>query len=60
MARSDNMTLLVVIQAVSEEATHEEEIRATVVHLIASGQIRLSDEVTRAMRDLCAPTHVAA
>jgi hypothetical protein len=60
MARSDDVTLLDVIQAVSEEAANEEEILATVVHLITSGQIRLSDEAIRAMRELCAPTNAAA
>jgi hypothetical protein len=60
MARSDDVTLLDVIQAVSEEAANEQEILATVVHLISSGQVRLSDEAIRAIKDLCAPTNVAA
>ena len=60
MARSQALTLLDVIQAVSEEAATEQEILATVVHLISSGQVRLSDEAIKAIRDLCAPTHVAA
>ena len=60
MARADAMTLLDVIQAVSEEAATEQEILATVVHLLASGQVRLSDDVIKVMRDVCAPTHVAA
>jgi hypothetical protein len=60
MARSDDVTLLDVIQAVSEEAANEEEILATVVRLISSGQVRLSDEAIRAIKDLCAPADVAA
>jgi hypothetical protein len=60
MARSQELTLLDVIQAVSEEAATEQEILATVVHLISSGQVRLSDEAIKAIRDLCAPTNVAA
>jgi hypothetical protein len=60
MARADDMTLVDVIQAVSEEAANEQEILATVVHLLASGQVRLSDDAITAMRDVCAPTHVAA
>jgi hypothetical protein len=49
MARSDDVTLLDVIQAVSEVAANEEEILATVVHLISRGQVRLSDEAIKAM-----------
>jgi hypothetical protein len=60
MARSADVTLVDVIQAVSEEAANEEDILATVIHLITSGQIRLSDEAIRAMRELCAPTNAAA
>ncbi len=60
MARADDLTLLDVMQAVSEEAANAQEILATVVHLIASGQVRLSDDAIKAMRDVCAPTHVAA
>jgi hypothetical protein len=60
MARSRHLTLLAVIQAVSDIATNEQETLATVVHLIHSGQVRLCDEVVRAMRDLLARTGVAA
>ena len=60
MARAQALTLLDVMQAVSEEAANEEEILATVVHLIASGQVRLSDEAIRGMKVLVAPAHVAA
>ena len=60
MARLDDVTLVDVIQAVSEEAANEQEILATVVHLISSGQVRLSDEAIKAMQTLLATTNVAA
>jgi hypothetical protein len=44
MARSPALTLLDVIQAVSEVAANEQETLATMVHLLTSGQVRLSDE----------------
>jgi hypothetical protein len=60
MARCDAVTLLDVIQAVREAAANEQETLATVVHLLTSGQVRLSDEAIKAFRDLCAPTPAAA
>ena len=60
MARSDDVTLVDVIQAVSEEAANEEEMLATVVHLISSGQVRLSDAAIKAIQTLLATTNVAA
>ena len=60
MARSDDVTLVDVIQAVSEEAANEEEMLATVVHLISSGQVRLSDDAIKAMQTLLATENVAA
>jgi len=60
MASAHALTWLDVIQAVSEEAANEEEVLATVVYLISSGQVRLSDEAMRAIRALDAPTPVAA
>jgi hypothetical protein len=60
MARSDDVTLVDVIQAVSEEAANEEEMLATVVHLISSGQVWLSDAAIKAMQTLLATTNVAA
>jgi hypothetical protein len=60
MARSDDVTLVEVIQAVSEAAANEHEILATVVHLLSSGQVRLSDAAIRAIKDLCTPADVAA
>jgi hypothetical protein len=60
MARSDAVTLLDVMQVVRAAASNEQETLATVVHLISSGQVRLSDEAIRAFRDLFAPTPAAA
>jgi hypothetical protein len=60
MARSYNLTLLDVIQAVREVAVNDQEILATVVHLTNSGQVRLSDDAAKAVRDLLATTEVAA
>jgi hypothetical protein len=60
MARSDALTLLDVMQAVREAAANEQETLATVVHLLASGQVRLSDDAMRAIQELSAITDVAA
>ena len=60
MARSDALTLLDVIQAVHEEAANEQETLATVVHLITSGQVRLSDDAIKAIQELSAITDAAA
>jgi hypothetical protein len=60
MARSGALTLLDVIQAVSEVAANDQETVATVVHLISSGQVRLCDDAIRAMSDLLASTNAAA
>jgi hypothetical protein len=60
MARSDAVTLLDVMQAVREAAVNEQETLATVVHLISSGQVRLSDDAMKAIQELSAITDVAA
>jgi hypothetical protein len=60
MARSHDLTLLDVIQAVSEVAANGQETLVTVVHLISSGQVRLCDEAIEAMRNLLATTDAAA
>ena len=60
MARSREVTLLDVIQAVHEVAANEQETLATVVHLLGSGQVRLSAKALRAIQELCAPTDAAA
>jgi hypothetical protein len=60
MAKSRHLTLLDVIQAVSDIAANEQEMLATVVHRIRSGQVRLCDEAVRALRERLARTAVAA
>jgi hypothetical protein len=60
MARSDDVTLLDVMQAVRAAAANEQETLAVMVHLLTSGQVRLSDEAIKAFRDLFAPTPAAA
>jgi len=60
MASSDAVTLLDVMQAVRAAAANEQETLAVMVHLLTSGQVRLSDEAIKAFRDLFAPTPAAA
>ena len=60
MASARNLTLLDVIQAVSEVAANDQETLATVVHLITSGQVRLCDDAVRAMLHLLATVDEAA
>jgi hypothetical protein len=60
MATSQGLTLLDVIQAVSEVAENDLEIIVTVVHLISSGQVRLHHEAIGAMRHLVATVDAAA
>ena len=60
MDRSDDVTLLDVMQAVREAAANEEEAPATVSHLLTSDQVRLSDDAIKAMQALLATTNVAA
>jgi hypothetical protein len=60
MVRSHELTLLDVIQAVSEVAENDQEIIVTVAHLIGSGQVRLSDEAIAAINHLAATVDVAA
>jgi hypothetical protein len=60
MARSDDVILLDVMQAVRAAAANEQETLAVMVHLLTSGQVRLSDEAIKAFRDLFAPTPAAA
>jgi hypothetical protein len=60
MPRTRELTLLDVIQAISEVAENDQEIIATVVHLISSGQVRLCDEAIEALRHLVASMDAAA
>ena len=60
MAGSRNLTLLDLIQAVSEVAANDQEIMATVADLINSGQVRLCGDAAGAMIDLLARADAAA
>jgi len=60
MAISYNVTLLDVFQAVHEVAANKHETLATMVHLLTSGQVRLSDKAIKAMKDLLAAASAAA
>ena len=60
MATSRDVTLLEVFQAVREVAADEQETLATMVHLLTSGQVRLSAEAIRTMKDLMATANAAA
>jgi hypothetical protein len=60
MATSHELTLLDVIQAVSEVTTNDREILATVLHLIKSGQVRLCGDAIKRINGLLAQSEVAA
>jgi hypothetical protein len=60
MATSHALTLLDVIQAVSDVADTDQEIIVTVAHLISSGQVRLHHDAIEAMRHLVATANTAA
>jgi hypothetical protein len=62
MTRSQTQALRLcdVIQAVSEVAANEQEILATIIHLLTSGQVRLSDEAISGMKALFVTTNAAA
>jgi hypothetical protein len=60
MAISHELTLLDVIQAVSEVAENDQEVVATVTHLICSGQVRLHNDAIEAIRHLFATVDAAA
>ena len=61
MARSYELTLLDLIQAVSEVAANDQETLATVVDLINnSGRVRLRRDAARAMIDLLVTADAAA
>jgi hypothetical protein len=60
MTTSPVVTLCEVIQAVSEVAANDQETLATVAHLISSGQVRLSADVIKTLRELLVPTNAAA
>jgi hypothetical protein len=60
MARTRELTLLDVIQVVSEVAENDQEMIPTVAHLISSGQVRLSGEAMEAINYLAAYLDAAA
>jgi hypothetical protein len=60
MVRSRALTLLDVIQAVSEVAENDQAIIATVVHLISGGQVRLGGEAIEAIKHFVATMDEAA
>jgi hypothetical protein len=60
MTRSHTLTLLDLIQAVSDVAANDQEMLATVAHLINSGQVRLCGDAAGATIDLLATADVAA
>jgi hypothetical protein len=60
MARTRYPTLLDVIQAVSAVAASDQEILATVAHLINSGQVRLCGDAAGATSDVSATEDTAA
>jgi hypothetical protein len=62
MAHSQTQALRLydVMQAVHEEAANEQETLATIVHLLSSGQVRLSAHAMQAIRELLVTTTAAA
>jgi hypothetical protein len=60
MAARRDLTLLDIIQAVSEVAETNREVIATVVHLISSGQVRLSTDTIEAIQRLASTADAAA
>jgi hypothetical protein len=62
MIRSQPRTLRLcdVIQAVSDVAANEHEALAVTVHLLRSGQVRLSARAMTAIRELLVSTTAAA
>ena len=62
MTRSQTPTLRLcdVIQAVSDVAANEDETLAAIVHLLSSGQVRLSAQAMMTIRELLVTTTAAA
>jgi len=48
------------MQAVRDVAAHEDETLAAIVHLLSSGQVRLSVPTIQAMREVLVTTTAAA
>jgi hypothetical protein len=62
MTRSQTQVIRLcdVMQAVSDVTANEDETLATIVHLLSSGQVRLSAHAMQAMRELLVTTTAAA
>ena len=62
MTRSQTQVIRLcdVMQAVSDVAATEDETLTTTVHLLSSGQVRLSAHAMQAMRELLVTTTAAA
>jgi hypothetical protein len=60
MARSRYLTLLDLVQAVSEVAANDQEMLAAVADLINSGKVRLCGDAAGATIDLLATADAAA
>jgi len=62
MTRSQTQVIRLcdVMQAVSNVAANEDETLVTIVHLLSSGQVRLSAHAMQAMRELLVTTTAAA
>jgi alcohol dehydrogenase class IV len=59
-ARTQALRLCDVMQVVREEAANEQETLATIVHLLSSGQVRLSAHAIQSIRELLVTTSAAA
>jgi alcohol dehydrogenase class IV len=59
-AQTQALRLCDVMQAVREEAANEQETLATIVHLLSSGQVRLSAPAIQSIRELLVTTSAAA
>jgi hypothetical protein len=62
MTRSQTQVIRLcdIMQAVRDVAANEDETLATIVHLLSSGQVRLSAHALQAMRELLVTTTSAA
>jgi hypothetical protein len=58
--QKSSLRLCDVMQAVREAAANEQETLATIVHLLSSGQVRLSAPAMQAIRELLVTTTAAA
>jgi hypothetical protein len=59
-AQTRTVRLCDVMQAVSDVAANEDETLAAIVHLLVSGQVRLSAQAMTTIRELLVTTTAAA